>query len=73
MKNIQVFTDSFAALNGRSSQRFINPNIDLLTKKESFLNKDWVLPLNDEIKGFNFLCLFLIINLYKTTVKGKFQ
>ena len=51
MKNIQVFTDSFVALNGRSSQRFINPNIDLLTKKESFLKKDWVLPLNDEIKG----------------------
>ena len=51
MKNIQVFTDSFVALNGRSSQRFINPNVDLLTKKESFLNKDWVLPLNDEIKG----------------------
>ena len=51
MKNIQVFTDSFVALNGRSSQRFINPNVDLLTKKESFLNKDWILPLNDEING----------------------
>ncbi len=51
MKNVQIFTDSFVALNGRSSQRFINPNVDLLTKKESFLNKDWVLPLNDEIKG----------------------
>ena len=51
MENVQIFTDSFVALNGRSSQRFINPNVDLLTKKESFLNKDWVLPLNDEIKG----------------------
>ena len=36
MKNIQVFTDSFVALNGRSSQRFINPNVDLLTKRILF-------------------------------------
>tara|TARA_Y100000996_G_scaffold405447_1_gene380607 strand:+ start:404 stop:1789 length:1386 start_codon:yes stop_codon:yes gene_type:complete len=50
-KNIQIFTDSFVALNGRPSQRFIDPNVDLLSKKESFYNKDWVLPLNDDIKG----------------------
>ena len=50
-KNIQIFADSFVALNGRPSQRFIDPNIDLLSKKESFYNKNWILPLNDVIKG----------------------
>ena len=50
-KNIQIFADSFVALNGRPSQRFIDPNIDLLSKKESFYNKSWILPLNDVIKG----------------------
>jgi len=50
-KKIEVYADSFVALNGRSSQRFIDPNIDLYEEKESFKNKTWVLPLKDEIKG----------------------
>jgi len=50
-QNIQVFTDSFVALNGRPSQRFINPNTDLLREIESFNHKKWVLPLEDEIYG----------------------
>jgi len=48
---IEVYADSFVALNGRASQRFIDPNIDLYKQKESFKNKTWVLPLKDEIKG----------------------
>jgi hypothetical protein len=51
-QNIQVFADSFVALNGRPSQRFLDPNFDLITTQESFNNKNWILPLNDEIKGF---------------------
>jgi hypothetical protein len=50
-KNIQVFADSFVALNGRPSQRFIDPDVDLNKKIESFKHKKWVLPLKDEIYG----------------------
>ena len=50
-QNIQVFTDSFVALNGRPSQRFIDPNTDLSKEIESFKHKKWVLPLEDEIYG----------------------
>ena len=51
-QNIQVFADSYVGLNGRLSQRFIDPKVNLFTKKESFKHKKWVIPLNDEIKGF---------------------
>ena len=50
-QNIQVFTDSFVALNGRPSQQFIDPNTDLSKEIESFKHKKWVLPLEDEIYG----------------------
>ena len=50
-KRVEVYADSFVALNGRPSQRFIDPNVNLYDEKESFKNKNWVLPLNDEIKG----------------------
>lgn len=50
-KNIQIFADSYVALNGRSSQRFVNPDVNLLLEKESFKPKKWVLPFQDEIKG----------------------
>jgi len=52
-ENIQVFVDCKVKLNGfRETQRLIDPNINLYTQKESFKNKTWILPLNDEIKGF---------------------
>ena len=51
-QNIQVFTDSFVALNGRLSKRFIDPRVDLYTEKESFRHKTWILPFDDEITGF---------------------
>ncbi len=49
--NVQVFVDSYVALNGRLSQRYIDEKIDLYKEKESFKHKKWILPLNDEIKG----------------------
>ena len=49
--NIQVFVESYVALNGRSSQPFINKNVDLYQQKEAFNPKEWILPFNDEIKG----------------------
>lgn len=50
-KNIQVFVESYVGLNGRLSKLFIDPNIDLYNKEESFKHKNWILPLNDDIKG----------------------
>ena len=50
-ENVQVFVDSYVALNGRLSQRYIDKTVDLYKEKESFKHKKWILPLNDEIKG----------------------
>ena len=50
-ENTQVFVDSYVALNGRLSQPFINPKVNLYQEKESFKHKNWILPFNDEIKG----------------------
>ena len=51
-KNVQVFADSYVALNGRLSQPYIDRTIDLYKEKESFRPKNWILPFHDEIKGF---------------------
>ena len=50
-ENVQVFVDSYVALNGRLSQRYIDEKVDLYQVEESFKYKNWILPLNDEIKG----------------------
>lgn len=50
-ENSEIYVDSYVALNGRRSQRFIDPDVDLLKQKESFKPKNWILPLKDEIKG----------------------
>tara|TARA_Y100000389_G_C17111231_1_gene340805 strand:- start:207 stop:545 length:339 start_codon:yes stop_codon:yes gene_type:complete len=52
VENIKVCTDSYVALNGRKSQQFIDPEINLLDYNDSFSNKQWIIPYNDEIKGF---------------------
>ena len=44
-KNIQVFVESYVALNGRLSQPFINKNIDLYQQKETFNPKEWAISL----------------------------
>jgi hypothetical protein len=48
---VEVYADSFVALNGRPSKRFIDPDINLINEQESFKDKTWILPLGDEIKG----------------------
>ncbi|WP_420387969.1 HTTM domain-containing protein [Roseivirga sp.] len=50
-ENIGVYVESYVALNGRKSQPYIDPEIDLTQEKESFKHKSWILPFNDEIKG----------------------
>lgn len=47
-----INVDSYVALNGRLSKRYINPKIDLAKEYESFQHKTWILPFNDDIKGF---------------------
>ena len=48
---VQVFVDSYVSLNGRKSQRYVSNNIDLYSIKRSLKNKEWIIPLRDEIKG----------------------
>jgi hypothetical protein len=50
-QNIEIYVDSYVALNGRSSERYIDPKIDLLKQTESFKPKNWILPFKDDIKG----------------------
>ncbi len=49
--NIEIYVESYVTLNGRRSELYIDPTIDLLKQKESFDHKDWILPFKDEIKG----------------------
>lgn len=50
-REVAVFVESYVALNGRLSQPYIDPEIDLLEQKESLRQRDWLLPFNDSIKG----------------------
>jgi hypothetical protein len=49
-QNVEVYVDSYVALNGRLSEKFIDPNINLYQVKESFNHKDWILPFQHPIK-----------------------
>ncbi|MDO8992790.1 MAG: HTTM domain-containing protein, partial [Daejeonella sp.] len=48
----QVYIDSYVALNGRRGRAMISSETDLAQQEESLYPKAWILPLNDEIKGF---------------------
>lgn len=47
-----ITVDSYVNLNGRLSRRFIKKDVNLLQYTESFKQKEWIIPLNDDIKGF---------------------
>lgn len=49
-KNVEVYVESFVALNGRLSSPYINPKIDLYKERESFTHKQWILPFDSTIK-----------------------
>ena len=51
-KDVSVYAESYVTLNGRPSQRFIDPEADLYNEKINFKNKKWILPFKDEIKSF---------------------
>jgi vitamin K-dependent gamma-carboxylase len=46
--DIEVRVDAFASLNGRPSQRLIDPEVDLSRVEESFLPKPWILPFQEK-------------------------
>ena len=52
IENPQVFVESYVALNGRLSQKYINENVNIAAEQESFQPKTWILPFNHEIIGF---------------------
>ena len=50
-RNIEVYAESYVALNGRQSRPYIDPEVNLLEHDDSFEHKTFILPFNDEIKG----------------------
>ena len=50
-QNIAVHVESNVALNGRLSQPFISPEVNLLDLEDTFRHKDWILEFNDTIQG----------------------
>jgi hypothetical protein len=48
----KVFVDSYVTLNGRLGKPFINSLTDLAKEKDSFAHKPWILPFENDIKGF---------------------
>tara|TARA_B110000046_G_scaffold184169_1_gene222003 strand:- start:643 stop:2016 length:1374 start_codon:yes stop_codon:yes gene_type:complete len=49
-KNVGVFAESYVALNGRLSTKFIDEKVDLYQQKISFNHKTWIVPFQSEIK-----------------------
>lgn len=49
---VEVYVESYVALNGRRSRPYIDPDVDLAAIERSLKHKDWILPFHDEIKGF---------------------
>lgn len=47
-----VFAEVYVTVNGRLSRPFINTSTDLAREEDSFAPKPWILPFEDEIKGF---------------------
>lgn len=50
-KNIGVYVECYVALNGRLSQPYIDPKVDLTQEQDSFKHKTWIVPFKDDIKG----------------------
>lgn len=44
----KVTVDCFVSLNGRISQRLIDPTVDLSKEKNSFLHNTWILPFDED-------------------------
>ncbi len=51
IENVGVFVESYVALNGRLSQPYVDPQVNLMEVKETFKPRDFLLPFGDEING----------------------
>ncbi len=49
--NVQVFVDSYVALNGRPSRPYVDPTVDLTQINESFHRQTWLVPFDEQIGG----------------------
>jgi hypothetical protein len=52
IENPEIYVNSYIALNGRLSKRFIDPDVDLTKVKDTWQHKHWILPFNEKIYGF---------------------
>lgn len=52
VENPAVYVESRVTLNGRPSQTFIDPNVDLTQVQDNFNERTFVLPFKDKIYGF---------------------
>ncbi|MFT5436336.1 MAG: hypothetical protein ACI840_000981 [Ulvibacter sp.] len=50
-QNIAVHVESYVALNGRLSQLYIDPAVNLLEVEDTFAHKEWILAFKDTIQG----------------------
>ena len=41
--NAEVYAQAYISINGKGSQAFINPNINLATVNDNFAHKNWIL------------------------------
>lgn len=44
-ENVEVYVESYAALNGRKSQPFIDPNCNLMNVENNLKNRTYIIPL----------------------------
>jgi hypothetical protein len=49
--DVRVYADAFAALNGRPSQRLIDPTVDLADEARSLLPARYIVPLRERGRG----------------------
>jgi hypothetical protein len=50
-QNIAIHVESYVALNGRLSQEYIDPTVNLLEVEDTFKHKSWISDFNDTIQG----------------------
>jgi len=43
-QNIEIYVDSYVALNGKRSRPYIDPTVDLTKVTDDFTHKSWILP-----------------------------
>ncbi|MBK9263640.1 MAG: HTTM domain-containing protein [Polyangiaceae bacterium] len=48
-RDVEVRADAFVTMNGRPSQRLVDPMVNLAAEEDSLWPKRWILPLKDEI------------------------